>query len=431
MTVLIKGSNLAALVCAVDLVKNGFRTKLLTDHKSRMGGHFAGLRLEDMTIDFGMVLLEPRFLNRQRSISEYSGQVGNLLNEFNRSVFDWLESVQIKLDKVKVKSFYSGFSYDDFMIADSLSVIDALNISQDELDVLKACSENSSQQVHPREKNAPPLDQMTLKESLTEFYGSSLVALLFHMANKIAGPDALELPLKFHRLFWLPLYYPETILSYIETGKTNLEMLEFWSPQDGGVSGMIQLLVEFLQKNELFEFDYTQSELTKDIYYSELNERNIEITFSELNNPSIDITKNKRISLGFVIYEVTDSKEKIVTHNLDPKTKWFRTSQSLSSVSSVAVELGYVEDDETEAELIERGETALKQLSIKAVSKPLVFRSNFSFPTRLLRIKEEFEKISTESNTYGTDIETKSFNNQVLLGLRAAFDVKEREMLHE
>jgi hypothetical protein len=431
MTVLIRGSNLAALVCAVDLVKNGFRTKLLTDHKSKIGGHFAGLRIEDMTIDFGMVLLEPRFSNRQRSISEYSGQSGNLVNEFNRSVFDWLESIQIKLDKVKVKSFYNGFSYDDFMIADSLSVIDALNISQDEIDILKACSEKRSEQVHPRQKNAPPLDQMSLKEALTEFYGNSLADFLFQIVNKIAGPDALELPVKFHRLFWLPLYYPETILSFIETGKTNLEMLEFWSPRDGGVSGMIQLLVEFLQKNELFEFDYTQPELTKDIDYPELDERNIEISFSELNNPLIDIAKNKRISLGFVIYEFTDSIEKIVTHNLDPKTKWFRTSQSLSSVSSVAVELGYVEDHESETELIERGETALKQLSINAISEPLVFRTNFSFPTELVRAIAELEKISTESNTYGTDIETKSFNNQVLLGLRAALDVKERGMLHE
>ena len=213
MTVVVRGTNLAALVCALELVDSGIQTKLQIHRDSRLGGHFAGLQLAGSPIDIGMVLLEPRFSSERRSVSEYQGESGVLVNDFNHAVFQWLENLGIELDEVEVRSIYKGLTYDDVVISDALSVFSVLDLSVEE----KAGLGNVSGQIHPRNKTVQSVEQMSLREALPKFYGPSISSFLAGIAKKIAGPDALELPVRFHRLLWLPLYYPETILDFIES----------------------------------------------------------------------------------------------------------------------------------------------------------------------------------------------------------------------
>jgi hypothetical protein len=152
-------------------------------------------------------------------------------------------------------------------------------------------------------------------------------------------------------------------------------------------------------------------------------QKNLEIVFRDIREPSG--TMRKTIRLGLVVYEKTNSYVKKVTHNVDPMYKWFRLSQSLSASSAVVVELGYVAENEKDSELICAAEQALKHLSIKAQSPPLVFRTEFSFPVGITVKDNMKNQNSPILNEYVTDLETRSFNNQVLLGLRAANDIKQ------
>lgn len=433
MMITIYGSNLAALVCAVELVRKGLSLRLKFESSSILGGHFSGLQLESKKIDLGMVLLEPRFSDVQKPVSEYCGQFGRLLNDFNRSVFDWLDDQNIGRQLVKVQTVYQNRLYEDFMISDSLKVLDALNISYDEIEKLKTQMLDDPNHLHPRNKNDISVGQMPMADFFPEVYGNQISEFLLQIAEKIGGPDALQLPVQFHRLLWLPLYYPESIIGYIESEEDSLNKLEFWSPQEGGVSGVVQHFIRILEESESAHVESIDkntspecqlADIYKDSYDSESE---VLIHFNESSTSRSTAIKNKKIHLAFVVYESSDATQKKVTHNVDPDTRWFRVSESLSSEGVIVVELGFIENNESDLELLDRANQALDLLRIKAKCKPVLVRKAFSFPIEI-EVPDEIPNSSfgsIQEGVYTTDLETRSFNNQVLLGLRAAFDIQE------
>jgi hypothetical protein len=372
-------------------------------------------------IDLGMVLLEPRFSDQKIDVSKYNGQTGSFLNPFNHTVFEWLSHLEVEMEKVQVESWYRGKSYKDVLISDCLQVLNVIDFDKGEIEEGSLGTIFELHGLHPRMKHHELFAGVDLAEMLPKIYGESVASFFLAIARKVGGPDATQLLARYHRILWLPLYFPETILNFFESGIEELKELEFWSPRNGGVSGMLTYFRSFLLDRGMIE---KQTPQTFTIEPRELRrQKNLEIVFRDIREPSG--TMRKTIRLGLVVYEKTNSYVKKVTHNVDPMYKWFRLSQSLSASSAVVVELGYVAENEKDSELICAAEQALKHLSIKAQSPPLVFRTEFSFPVGITVKDNMKNQNSPILNEYVTDLETRSFNNQVLLGLRAANDIKQ------
>lgn len=89
---LLIGNGLAVLVAAVELANRGRCVTLLTDGKP-LGGHFAGLQLEGLDFDIGMVLLEECPATEPGAdLQSYNPSVRNDWTRFGDRASAWIRS---------------------------------------------------------------------------------------------------------------------------------------------------------------------------------------------------------------------------------------------------------------------------------------------------------------------------------------------------
>ena len=90
---LLLGSNLALLTAACALGRKGRRVALLTDG-GRLGGYFAGVRIESHDFDLGMVFLErPGGTDSMPDLASYDTSARNDCGRFSAHVAEFVESL--------------------------------------------------------------------------------------------------------------------------------------------------------------------------------------------------------------------------------------------------------------------------------------------------------------------------------------------------
>ena len=434
MKIKIVGTNLASLVCAYELARKGIAVSHVIPESTVTGGHFAGYRSGPNRIDLGMVLLEPRFADISESPSNYVSESGSSSNVFNSAVFRWIESTDTELIDVPVHSLFNGKCYSDFLIADGLAAI--LNLAPEiSLEIKEQIRVSRETHIpHPKLKQENGYFFKSIEETFTENYGSTFSNFLLMLARKIGGENSQQLIAKYHRLLWLPFYYPETVLEFLERGESAMTGLTFLTAKDGGIAGFVNSL-----KNQMKSTgQYEELRVSKEHYVSLFGqtpsflnraENNEVIFFDSPLYSNLELT-SQRTQISFVIYVSTDSKLPRVTHSLDKESGWFRVSESLSQVGAAIVELGAITDLESDSDLEKRALKALEELEITPFSTPEVLRSWISFPISSesnVKSKPDVptEMVDKSVNRFISYADTRSLNNQVAMGLRASSELQE------
>lgn len=234
------GSGLDALVASTDLWRKGIEHQLVSDEE-RLGGHFRGLIANCGTlVDFGMVLLEKDSREvSQMAIDTYSGLAGSSIRPYINEIFSWID---IELDTSPVVVHKQSAIVGDFFISDDLSFIRHLP-EQTKVQVQKEIERILARpESHPRLKDTnSEFSHLHVGDALIGTIGPTLYTLLFEHWVNAFDPEK-QVCARDHRLIWLPLYWPETILASIQSLPENVSPITFYQPKGFPLSDFVRRL---------------------------------------------------------------------------------------------------------------------------------------------------------------------------------------------
>ena len=421
------GNNLASLICCVELVGKGIPVHHVVESGRRIGGHFGGLPYQNTKIDLGMVLLEPRLEVDSTDITQYQGEFGRELNQFNKAVFDWLDKRNIELNKIEVCCFFNNKIIGDLIISDDLSLLAELDHSEQNQIIRELKDRQKSTIQHPKDKlEAEYFINTGLSDVYIALYGPTFSKYLLSNLDLLAGSSGSEISARFHRSLWAPLYYPENIIKFLESGNSGILNLDFYVPSCGSISKLVQAISSQLESSKSYSQDLVSREQYSSIVDQLILTESLDAAvFSddrELRDFKIQIPT---VDIGFVVAE-TESSKNCIIHNLEPTSPWYRAVLRGEDEGIVLVELGKISADESDYMLFERAQKCLLALGVVSWSKPAVFRSKIACLTPSVSNEIENSNFELSKNFesnrsfFRSNELTGSFNNQVCLGLKSA-----------
>jgi hypothetical protein len=292
----IVGNSLSCLILA-SLIKE--KNVTLITNFNFLGGIFNGFKYNDVNFDFGMNYFEI-FKNRNEPIINYDPSLRNDFLNYTKIINDFIDS-KIQIKKVKKgKIFINGTIHNDYLIFNDLSFFNNLN-DKEQLNILEDMPALSESRSHPKYKYESSLfysksyEQVCLELYGSHFYINYLEPFLLKVFN-ISGES---IPAIFHRLAWLPLFFPESIKSSINSspfiGENN-----FYYPKLESFSDFINSLKQEVLNNKRVEI--------------------IEGSISSLTKNNLEVKGNKfefdKLFWGQKIYsleELTSSKKVIIS----------------------------------------------------------------------------------------------------------------------
>lgn len=250
---IIVGNSVASLVSAIEL-SSKFKIAIINP-SDKWGAYFSGFHFENGKFDAGMNLLEfTTFTLPDNDIISYNPEIrydfARFLSQIEQYVISKVDCVEVDSIMVFANKIYAN----DIIMANSLEILnmlpnDVIYKIQNELELIINAKDKS---LHASKKHSH--SDVFLKNS---FFSVSIAnhGITFHdlfiepLCKKIFNISSKEFPALFHRLIWLPLYYPETLLSAIK-GKANLNTTKFHYPKIGHFSSIVDALSEKIIANE-------------------------------------------------------------------------------------------------------------------------------------------------------------------------------------
>lgn len=200
------GNSYSCLMLAT-LVSNK-KVNLISDYNF-LGGIFNGIDTDLGHFDLGMNYVEI-FNDKNQDISKYNPNIRNDFLNYTYHSNKFL-TVNYKLDKVPIGlSIVNGVFYDDYFIFDKLNFLSKIPENQKKIILSQL---NFSNENHPNQKYTDPdylsysYEYICKKLYGPFFYENYLEPFLL----KVLNCKGSEIPALFHRLAWMPLFYPETI----------------------------------------------------------------------------------------------------------------------------------------------------------------------------------------------------------------------------
>jgi hypothetical protein len=243
--VVLVGNNLAVLVAAVELAEAGREVVLLTDGRGP-GGHFRGLRLSDggteIGMDIGMVLVESvRAPVESRELADYQPRRRYDWTRYGSLVDEWLQA-RVRLVRTPTPEvLVDGRRWPDHLLANRLDVL-----AHTDLPAPAALPRDDPR--HAAHKTTSPVyDTLTYAEAAELNHGREIQRRLIEpFATKLFGPAYDSLLARYHRVGWLPLYWPETLTAAQAGQPTGLAEYPFWTTSSGFVGDLVRSLEDSL-----------------------------------------------------------------------------------------------------------------------------------------------------------------------------------------
>ena len=198
-----------------------------------MGGHFSPHDALGHDFDLGMMLLEfDSYQDQETDLTEYdptklghagkfTSHVENLFREF----FEWREvrQIQVALENQVIDDYYISNQLNELPDVFDEDLRNRITLE------LRHCV--ASTQSHPRDKSVSPVfDTLSYAQASIDNHGKILHDVLMEpLVMRATNLPSERLLAKYHRLFWAPLYYPETLLANISEGLT-LKPTQFHHP---------------------------------------------------------------------------------------------------------------------------------------------------------------------------------------------------------
>jgi hypothetical protein len=215
------GNALSLMVAATRLAQQGADVAIVNSGRN-WGGHFTTMTCKGVVFDPGMVLHEftsyrasPRF----EDVRTYNPATKNDAGRFCDTVRRCVSAYQEIRDIAVPKMYVDGAVNDDILIANALSSMEQLrfrdSIESELLDLLKRPVTSPWHASHKySNEDFKQLDYQTasLINHGATFHGKLIEPYCKKVLN-IATENVVAL---YHRVAWLPLFYPETLLSYLQ-----------------------------------------------------------------------------------------------------------------------------------------------------------------------------------------------------------------------
>lgn len=247
------GNALSSMVAATELARSGHQVTLVNG-TNNWGGHFITLNFDGIAYDGGMVLHEFTSFGVQsevEDISTYNAAIRNDTGRFCKTIANYVGRFQKTHEVSGIKTYVDGQYYDDLLIANALTTLSKLPFAAQvraELSALVADTQHAD--LHASKKhtsvnfNRLPFESVSLAN-----HGATLHAKLFEpYCKKLLNIGTADVVALYHRVPWLPLFYPETLLSYLQGSPQALPPTIFNYPDSGCVGDLAShLKAEILQ----------------------------------------------------------------------------------------------------------------------------------------------------------------------------------------
>lgn len=247
------GNNVAAMISAITLAKEDV-AELITPSKT-LGGYFGGVKVEDHFFDAGMNLLEFSAYNSDDAadVNTYNPEIRNDVGRFTPVVKKYLDALTA-YNKVPTPQMYiSGQYLPDLFIANNLTALQNLpdntkNTIKKELeDILKA-----PVSLHASKKHDSIFMEYSLEAVSIVNHGKTFHDMFIEpFCQKMTNRSTSKFLALYHRMLWLPLYYPETLLDALN-GKCELKESEFHYPcYFGSFASLISYIEDEMRENAI------------------------------------------------------------------------------------------------------------------------------------------------------------------------------------
>lgn len=236
-TTVIVGNALAGMVSALDLARQGKQVTLVNPG-GPLGGYFAGLEIEGEMFDAGLVKFElDGYLSQVSQLSSYDPMVRNDVGRFLNVVHDWALQYAPLHQFDMPKMWLQNKVYDDVVLSNCYHTFSQLPFAQESIKELQTLP---SPALHAREKaNGPSYHTLDYLTASLANHGKSMHAhIVAPYLMKAQGVTADKMLARYHRVAWLPLFYPETLLASFQGKPVPLNPTVFHYPKQGAVGGI-------------------------------------------------------------------------------------------------------------------------------------------------------------------------------------------------
>jgi hypothetical protein len=238
------------MVAATALARRGQRVLLVNSAKG-WGGHFTTINVDGLAFDPGMVLMEFTSYASETcaSLESYDPNVRNDVGRFCRAVQEYVGDYQRTHEIPTPQMYFHGKIVDDLLIANSLQSLALLPIAQAVRDDLCNWRESMDPAVHASGKTfAKEYEQLDYAAASVANHGRSFHhSLIEPFCRKLLNASSSEVLARYHRVAWLPLFYPETILSFLAGTPQSLPRTRFSHPDGecvGDLTNRLRLEIE-------------------------------------------------------------------------------------------------------------------------------------------------------------------------------------------
>ena len=248
---IIFGNNIAAIVLAERLSTLSKNILLVNPTKS-WGGIFGGINIHNEIFDIGMTNFEfDLFGSHESNIKNYSADPNRKLGEYVHFVENYI-SLFAEYHEIDtpIMSFNSNF-VNDLIISNNFDVLKLISLDckksiVSELKEILA-AENL---LHPSTKKISKsnLNNVSLESASIANHGKTFHNIFIEpFFNKLLNKRTSEIPAIFHRNGWVPLFYPETLLSQFTDEPQIIEKTIFKYPNNKYFGSFIKKIVEKIQ----------------------------------------------------------------------------------------------------------------------------------------------------------------------------------------
>lgn len=236
-TTVIVGNALAGMVTALELARQG-KPVTLVNPGGPLGGYFAGLEIDGVMFDAGLVKFElDGYLSQQNKLASYDPKLRNDVGRFMNIVHAWALQYAPLHQFDMPKMWLQNKVYDDVVLSNSYHTFSQLPFAQDSIKELQTAP---AAEIHAREKangaRYHTLDYLTA--SLANHGKTMHAQIIAPYLMKAQGVTADKMLARYHRVAWLPLFYPDTLLASFQGKPVPLNPTVFHYPKQGAVGGI-------------------------------------------------------------------------------------------------------------------------------------------------------------------------------------------------
>lgn len=248
----IYGSSLSSLVLAERLGSQG-KNVILLNPSGSYGGIFRGLKIGDQIFDGGMTNFEFELFGQpDTNIICYSpdskSDVGKYVHFVESYISNFIDFHKIP-DPYMV---YQGSLVPDILISNKFDVLRYLK-PEERLSMIKELEIilNQPNNLHPGNKYSADnfLEKTSLDAVSKANHGPTFHNLFIDpFFKKVLGISSSEISGIFHRNGWVPLFYPETLLSQFSSSPQLLKPTSFHYPNSKNFGEFIEKIIQRLDQ---------------------------------------------------------------------------------------------------------------------------------------------------------------------------------------